>query len=202
MSQSLGPENLRDVRLYGSLGKKYGRVHRLAVRTCREAAQALAEMIPGFRRDVIGHEPGFHIFAGTKDVEGNISAEALDAPIGRGEPVFIVPVVEGRKQQGVLSIVIGVILIIVGFFSYGSTTSTGMAMIGAGIGLAVGGIMQMNAAKTAASAAEDARQNSYRFSGPVNVTRQGVAVPVVYGEVMCGSVVASQGLKAVEKALA
>lgn len=200
MSQSLGTENLRDVRLYGLLGKRYGRVHRLAVRTCREAAQALAQMLPGFAKDVIGHEAGFHIFAGTKDAQGNIGADALDAPIGRDEVVFIVPVVEGRKQQGVLTVVIGIILVIVGFFTYGATTTEGMVMISAGVGLAAAGIMQMNAAKAANSAADDARQSSYRFSGPINVTRQGVAVPVVYGEVMCGSVVASQGLKSVEKA--
>jgi predicted phage tail protein len=58
--------------------------------------------------------------------------------------------------------------------------------------------------KTSASSSSpnDSRTESYRFSGPANITKQGVAVPVVYGEVMAGSVVASQGLKAVEKAIA
>jgi predicted phage tail protein len=196
----MGTEHLRDVRLYGALGKKYGRVHRLAVRSCREAAQALARLLPGFAQDVIGHEAGFHVFAGTKDAEGNIGPDALDAPIGQGESVFLVPVIAGRKQRGLLQTVIGVILIVVGYYTGGSTVGPGMAMLGAG--LALGGIIQMVAAKSLASSDEDARSESYRFSGPANITRQGVPVPVVYGEVIAGSVVASQGLKSVEKALA
>ena len=37
-------------------------------------------------------------------------------------------------------------------------------------------------------------QESYSFSGIQNVSKQGVAVPVVYGETIVGSVVISAGI--------
>ena len=38
------------VRLYGKLGKHFGREHRLSVSSVREAIRALCIMIPGFER--------------------------------------------------------------------------------------------------------------------------------------------------------
>jgi predicted phage tail protein len=37
-------------------------------------------------------------------------------------------------------------------------------------------------------------KRSYSFSGVQNVSRQGVPVPVVYGEVLIGSIVISAGI--------
>jgi len=42
--------------------------------------------------------------------------------------------------------------------------------------------------------ADKPKDDSYLFSGPENVTEQGVAVPVIYGQVYAGSVVISAGL--------
>ena len=45
---------------------------------------------------------------------------------------------------------------------------------------------------------KDARK-SYSFSNIQNVSRQGLAIPVVYGETVVGSIVASAGISAVRK---
>ena len=45
------------------------------------------------------------------------------------------------------------------------------------------------------AAKEKGKNEGYSFSGPENVTEQGVPVPLVYGRVYCGSVVISAGLE-------
>src|SRR5574344_1910257 len=44
-------EELRTIRLYGKLGAKFGRVHRLAVSSCAEAMQALAVLLPAHKKN-------------------------------------------------------------------------------------------------------------------------------------------------------
>jgi predicted phage tail protein len=43
-------------------------------------------------------------------------------------------------------------------------------------------------------------QKSYSFSGVQNTSRQGVPVPIIYGETICGSVVISAGIDTVQVA--
>jgi predicted phage tail protein len=43
-------QRIRTIRLYGVLGATFGRVHKMAVETPREAIRALCIVIPGFER--------------------------------------------------------------------------------------------------------------------------------------------------------
>jgi predicted phage tail protein len=63
MTEVIGTEQLREVRLYGHLAKQFGKVHVVAVHTTREAAQALAAIVPGFGQALLEHGAGFHVFA-------------------------------------------------------------------------------------------------------------------------------------------
>jgi predicted phage tail protein len=185
-----GAKYLRDVRLYGHLARKFGKVHRLAVTSCKDAIQALCELLPGFKQHVLAHNmPGYHVFGGKRKASNSRSAETLDAPLGAGEPVCIVPAVAGAKKNGFLQTVIGVAMIVVGVF-------TGQPwLVQAGIAVTVGGIAQMlTPVQKADEADKDPRLTSYAFDGPVNSTRAGGPVPVVFGEFICGSAVISQGL--------
>jgi predicted phage tail protein len=62
-----------------------------------------------------------------------------------------------------------------------------------GASLLYGGIAQL-LAPTPETPAEE--QENYSFSGVVNTTKQGVAVPVCYGQLMVGGAVISAGMKA------
>lgn len=197
---SIGQDQLREVRLYGVLGKKYGRVHQLAVATVREAAQALGVIIPGFAKDVLEHKDGFHLFTGAIKKEANVGERSLDCRLGRGEAICIVPAIAGAKQGGVLQVIVGAVLLVAGFFTGGATWGAAM-MIGGGA-LMLGGILQMSMpVPDATAASSESRAESYAFGSVANSTAQGVAVPVVYGRGICGSVVVSQGLTAVEMAV-
>lgn len=195
---SIGQEQLREVRLYGVLGKKYGRVHRLAVSTVREAAQALGVLLPGFVKDVMRHKEGFHIFTGALKKDANVGEQSLDCRLSVGEAVCIVPVIAGAKEGGMLQIVVGLVLFVAGFFTGGATWGPAMMMLGGG--LMIGGIIQMSmpSPDVAMGGGADGRLQSYAFGSAANSTAQGVAVPVVYGRLICGSAVVSQGLTAVE----
>lgn len=197
---SIGQEQLREVRLYGMLGKKYGRVHRLAVSTVREAAQALGVILPGFAKDVLGHKDGFHIFTGALKKDANVGEQSIDCRLSTGEAVCMVPAIAGAKDGGLFQVILGAALFVGGFFTGGATW--GLAMMIGGGALMLGGILQMTMpTPDAAVAGGDSRAESYAFGSVANSTAQGVAVPIVYGRVICGSVVVSQGLTAVEMAV-
>jgi predicted phage tail protein len=74
---------------------------------------------------------------------------------------------------------------------------------GIGISLALGGVAQLLTptpkVPQGADKQDDPRK-SYSFSGIQNTSRQGVPVPIVYGETLVGSVVISAGIDTVQVA--
>lgn len=189
-NEAIGAESLREVRLYGELGKKFGRVHHVAVKTAREAAQALAAIIPGFRQHLIEKSsPGYHVFVGGNKLHNNIGADLLDAPVGRGEPISIVPKVVGSKGNGFLQVVLGVVLIVVGVMT------ANPYLIQAGLTLTLGGIVQMLTPVTRQTKRDDLEQvSNYHFDGPTNQTREGSPIQIVFGRMIIGSSVVAQGI--------
>lgn len=77
-------------------------------------------------------------------------------------------------------------------------TALGTALSAVGASLVLNGVGQMLTPTpelpTGAGSAGDPASNPLSFSGIQNVSRQGVAVPVVYGETLVGSVVISSGI--------
>ena len=64
-----------------------------------------------------------------------------------------------------------------------------------GIVLALTGIAEMLTPVPTISEMEQDPRNSFNFSGIQNTSRAGVAVHVIYGEVLTGSVVISAGIE-------
>ena len=74
-------EKLREVRLYGIAGARFGRVHRLAVSSTAEAVRALSVLIPGFRKFLLAARDNgltFAVFNGRR----NLGEDDLGAPVG------------------------------------------------------------------------------------------------------------------------
>lgn len=179
---------LREIRLYGVLGRKFGRVHRMAVGSVREAMQALAVVLPGFAQHLLdGRNPGYHIFLGKRG-QNNVPEEQLDYPVSAREPICVVPVVQGAKS-GLFQTIIGAALLTVGFFT------ANPYLINAGASLTLSGVVQMISAHRLGSPEPKAEgMPSYAFDGPVNVTQEGMPVPLRYGRVLCGASPISQGI--------
>lgn len=190
---------LREVRLYGDLGRRFGRVHFLAVATPSEAARALCVVLDGFERMFLGPDgkQAYHVFVGRSDARRDIAEGEIGEPLGANDPIRFVPVIEGAKRAGTLQVIVGAVLVVAGVvinvWSDGALSWLGTPMIQLGASLIVGGVVAMISAQRPKS--RDSRDNaSYVFDGPQNNTDQGGPVPVVYGRVITGSTVVSQGL--------
>lgn len=187
-------DELRTVRLYGKLGTRFGRVHRLAVNSVAEAIRALCVLFPGFEREMMT--------SGDRGVsyacflaKTNINEETLQAPAGQDE-IRIAPVIRGAKRGGLFQTVLGVALVTASFMIPGLNAVVAMSMLAIGAGLALGGVFQMLAPTQQSLSTADRPENgaSYNFNGPVNTTAQGNPVPLGYGKKIVGSAVVSAGI--------
>lgn len=185
-------EKLKTVRLYGVLGKRFGRVHRLAISSPREAVKALSSTIDGFAGFLLEAESkglGFTVFRGKE----NIGPEQFEEPSGKTD-IRIAPIILGSKSSGLFQIVVGVALLVAGFFTGGATWGPAMMMLGGA--LAISGVISSltTQAVTETPGDKDSSRSSYNFNGPVNTEAQGNPVPILYGELIVGSAVISAGI--------
>lgn len=192
---------LREVRLYGHLGQRFGRVHHLAVESAAEAVRALCVVLDGFERYLMTtSSPGYRVWAGRV----NLGAEELALPSGSREVIRIVPVVEGAKRQGLGQTILGAVLVVAGMYlTANGGGPIGAALTQAGWAMIVGGVIQMLSPQRGADGTEqDKNTPSYSFNGAVNVDAEGGCVPVLYGEMIVGSVVISGGIRTADIATA
>lgn len=191
---------LKTIKLYGVLGKKFGKEFHLAVESTREAVKALSVQVPGFEQFMLtAHEQGL-AFAVFQDDE-NICEDQIDFETG-AKVIKIVPKVIGAGgNNGILQTILGVVLIVVGvFYDWSGTTSMyGAAMVGAGIGMVVGGVAQMLMPK---ADAQDQNQDGNRankgFGGAATTIAQGNPVPILYGQREVGGFIINAGQFAVD----
>jgi predicted phage tail protein len=191
---------LTTIRLYGPLGAMFGRVHQMAVENAAEAVRALCSQLPGFERYLTESKDkgyGFAVFYG----KNNLKEEDLKVP-AFGEDIRIAPIILGSKSGGWFNVIVGVVLIVVGVVVNYFAPGAGAPFIKMGIGLVVGGVVQLLAPVPKGMGARDRPEDrpSYAFNGPINTQAQGNPVMVVYGEVISGSAVLSAGISAVDQA--
>jgi predicted phage tail protein len=203
---------LRKIKLYGKLAKFIGhRVLEADVATAAEAVRFLLANWPELEAHM--SDQHYRVSIGTYDID----LEELHHPAGAA-PISFVPVVTGAGAVG--RIIAGIALIALSFGI--ASLAAGAALAGslsgfalqaiafgtqagllAGIGLALGGVAQLLTptpkVPQGADNQDDPRK-SYSFSGIQNTSRQGVPVPIVYGETLVGSVVISAGIDTVQVA--
>lgn len=172
------------IRVHGPLGDKYGHEHRFAISTPREAVAALDANYSGFRRDFLKTERYALL------VDGDWRDDPSGAVLPASREIDFHPIIEGRISG----------LIIAGVTALTGITGIAATIIGSAltIGLLVGVSLLLTPKAKKTSAGDSAKDESYMFSGPENVTEQGAAVPIVYGRCFVGSVVVSAGLEVTE----
>ena len=182
---------LKTIKLYGVLGKKFGKEFHLAVESTREAVKALSVQVPGFEQFMLtAHEQGL-AFAVFQDDE-NISEEQIDFETG-AKVIKIVPKVIGAGGNGILQTILGAVMIVVGVITQQYWA------VGMGVGMMIGGIAQMLAPKVDT---EDQNQDGNRankgFGGAVTTVAQGNPVPILYGQREVGGFIINAGQFAVD----
>ena len=195
---------LRKIRVYGKLAKFLGqRTFEAAVNSAAEAVRFLVANFPGLEQHMADQH--YRVSVGTYD----LGEDELADPVGQ-QVIKIVPVLAGAGAVG--KIIVGVALIASAFFTGGATIGLfGLAaplavstvLAGVGVGLALSGVSQLltptprlTAPGTSGNREADPRE-SFSFSGIQNTSRQGLPVPIVYGETVVGSIVISAGIDTV-----
>lgn len=186
---------LRTIRIYGRLAKFLKRRKFTAeVASAAEAVRFLLANFPHLEPELAqGH---YRVQVGQFD----LGEDELHAPAGQQE-IRIIPVVAGAGAVG--RIIAGIALIalaIINPFGAAAIFGTALSTIVGGIGvtLVLGGVAQL---LTPVPKADDGDpRKSYSFSGIQNTSRQGIPVPIVYGETVVGSVTISAGIDTVQVA--
>lgn len=183
---------LKKIRLYGVLAKKFGKEFRLDVGNTREAMRALSVQVPGFEHFMLhAHEQGLE-FAVFQDKQ-NIGESELDMSTS-AKVIKVVPKVKGAG--GAFQTIIGAVLVVVGAVMVftGVGAPIGTALIGAGVGMMVGGIAMMLMPKIEnQDQNQDGNKANKGFGGAVTTVAQGNPVPVLYGQREVGGFIASAG---------
>jgi predicted phage tail protein len=180
---------LREVRLYGVLGKRFGQVHRIAVASPAEAVRALSCTIDGFHEFLISQ-----VSYGYKVIVGAVarSVDQLRDPVGTAEIIKVIPIIGGAKRAGIGQIILGAVIAAVSFVAGGYSYNPGVAF---GISLMLGGVVQLlSPQRTIKEDQKSDAAKGYAFDGPINTSQQGLPVPLVIGRVITGSAVISAGL--------
>jgi predicted phage tail protein len=143
----------------------------------------------------------YRVSVGTYDLD----LEELHDPAGQQE-IKIVPVMAGAGATG--RIIAGIALIalasLVTFGTVGGIFAAGAlnaVVFGVGASLVLGGVAQLLTPTPRVPTGPDTQNDprkSYSFSGIQNTSRQGVPVPIIYGETIVGSVVISAGIDTVQ----
>ena len=203
---------LREIKLYGQLAKFVGqKLLQAEISTAAEAIRFLIVNFPGLEQHMANRH--YKVIVGTDA----LVLDEIHNPSGQ-QTIKIVPVVAGAGGS-FGSILVGALLIGASFFFPGAglfgtfsfsgvaaTTTAGTAIAGASIGTAlslvgasliIGGIAQLISPVPKTNFGSDSTSDprkSFSFSGVQNVSRQGVPVPIIFGEVICGSITISAGI--------
>ena len=163
---------IRNIYLYGSVAEEFGDKWTLDVESPGEAAHAININTDGrfskFIRDI-----EFKVIRGS-DVEGEVLNESMISMNSRKGDFHFCPVAKGSGTE----FIIGAILV-------------GIFLVGTAILIA-----SMPSVRPEDAMESDAK--GYSFGGASNTSKQGIPVPLVYGETYVGSVVISQGIRSEE----
>ena len=195
---------LTKVKLHGRLADFIG--HKEFDVKVSSVAQAVSFLINNFPEVESHMTPEYYMIkVGNDDIE----LDQVHYPTGLQEIHFI-PVIAGKGNIG--KIALGAALIAVSF-GVGGLFAAPLAFGGGGIGLAAAGLGAKAAFGIGASlvlsgvsgmlfpipdqqqfSSEEDPRLSFSFSGVQNTSRAGTPVPIVYGEIITGSVVISAAI--------
>ena len=188
---------LRTIRIYGRLAKFLKRRKFTAeVASAAEAVRFLLANFPHLEPELAqGH---YRVSVGGYD----LGEDELHHPSGQQE-IRLIPVVAGAGAVG--KIIAGVALVALAIVNpFGAAAIAGVALstiaFGVGASLVLGGVAQLLSPvpKVSATETDPRRQQSFNFSGIQNTSAEGTPVPIVYGEVITGSVTVSVGIDTVQ----
>ena len=194
---------LRKIKLHGELAEFLGQDEfEAVVKTTAEAVKFLITNFP--KLEAYMSNRYYQVLVGDNEIDQG----QIHDPVGKSE-IHFVPVISGAGGSSFQRILIGGALIGASFlfpgagiFGKAGAELTGGVVTGfaAKVGTAIstiGGAMVLSGVTEilfplpTPEEQEDDPRISFNFSGVQNTSRAGTAHPIVYGEIVCGSVVIS-----------
>ena len=195
---------LRKIKLYGELAKFLGQ--KTFEAEINNAAQAIRFLVVNFPQLEKHMADRYY-----KVSVGNWELEEKELHYTNGnEDVKIIPVVGGEGGRGLGRVLFGAALIGTAFLTGGASLGAegltfqasrlggaylAQAAVYVGASLVLQGVADMLTPVPKITEQEQDPRLSFNFSGIQNTSRAGVAVPVIYGEVLTVSVVISAGIE-------
>lgn len=186
------------IKLSGSLGRRFGVFHRLAIDSFPESIRALSSQVSGFREFMnsqVGQQMKFAIFVDGQNV-GAHETEKMRC----GRDVRIIPIPTVSKNGALMQIVIGAVIMVAAFFTGGAALAAmgafASAAFMAGGAMVLGGVVQMMSPQKGGmdmTPKSASNKPSYAFGGAVNTTAAGYPVTLPYGERTNGGSIWSAG---------
>ena len=197
---------LRKVKLYGDLAKVTGhKEFDVAVNTTAQAVSFLINNFPQLENYMSNKY--YQVLCDKDDV----GIDELHFPVGQSDIKFV-PVISGAGGN-LGRILLGGALIAMsfgvgglftpslqlggqGFFGFAAASTGAKAAFGIGAALVLSGVsgMLFPTPKLPEFSSEQDPRLSFSFSGTQQTSRAGTPVPIVYGEIVTGSVVISGGI--------
>ncbi|PVX40519.1 putative phage tail protein [Pasteurella langaaensis DSM 22999] len=185
------------VRFYGAL-KQFGTAFELEADTPAECIRALIMQIPGLREFI--QKGLFTVRIGKQYIDNRYLEKGFFYRLKKGMVVHFTPVLKGAKKAGVFQTILGAVITVIGVVML-YTPAAGFApnVIGVGIAMMAGGVIQMLTKQPTMQNPNDAeKKQSTAFSNRANMTAQGRMVPLAYGRIRTGSMVISQGVRTID----
>ena len=197
---------LNKVKLYGDLAEVTGhKEFDVAVNSTGQAVSFLINNFPQLESHMANRY--YKVLVNEQEID----EQEIHFPVGQSEIKFV-PVIQGAGGN-VGRVLLGAALIAVGMGAFGAFagsavsfgaqgigfTSTALgakAAFGIGAGLVLSGVsgMLFPVPKMPEFSSEQDPRLSFSFSGTQQTSRAGTPVPLVYGEIVTGSVVISGGV--------
>lgn len=163
---------MTEIHLHGILGKKYGRLHRFAIKEPRDVVRALEANYENFSKDLkdlLKKKIVYSIVADNQWVQGSSFTE-----IKKIKKIDFVPTIIGSTPVQIIMLVIAVASAVYSYVQAGK---------------------QQYPQIPGAEATSAASSRSLSFSNRENITEQGNPVPLVYGRLKVGSFVIQSTVK-------
>ena len=182
---------MKTIKLLGSLGNRFGETWKARSKTLGDIFRLIDCQVDGFRTYLIEcQEKGLSIEARSED---EIFTESDLGRTVSSDTIYVSVVPSGSKGGAgrlLAAAAILTILVATGGTAGASMagmqafTATGINMVATSIAinLAMTGLTEL----LAPGPETEEQDDSYLFNGPVNVARQGLPVPVCYGELVVG----------------
>ena len=184
------------LKLYGKLRKFVGTAEfDIEAKTPKEAWSFLINNFDGLDQHMKNQE--YCVMAGNTRIDLDLLDLETEQmikiiPVVHGEIWFLVPLLVGGGALYASSLIGATLL---GSAILANVVSTALVVVGTN--LLVDGIQQLIAPQpppTANRLDDPAAVASYNFTGLLNTSKQGVAIPLVYGEILVGSTIVSAGV--------